>query len=279
MDDLYPLVTVYIPTFNRRKFLERALISVITQTYKNIEVIVVDDGSTDDTEVFMQAFMLKYTNVRYLKHDTPEGANAARNYAIREARGYFVTGLDDDDEFLPERIEKLVEAYDDKYAYIFSKWYIINKENTKQTQKYIFDTITLNDMLNKNITGNQVLAKKELFLACSLFDETLPSAQDYDMWIRMLCKIPIAKMIAQPLYNMYVTPHQRISTSKKQLEGYLKCYNKHKHLMRKEHRKESLIQFRSVKEKKITSLKMIRRLYPKHKWLRMYLGYGKRKLF
>ena len=274
-----PLVSIYIPTHNRRKSLERALVSILVQTYKNIEVIVVDDGSTDDTEIFMKNFVHKHPQVHYLKHDTPKGANAARNYAIREAKGYFITGLDDDDEFLPERIEKLVEAYDDKYAYVFSHIEIVSVKRRNRVVGAEKSTISLDDLLYSNIVGNQVLAPKEMFVQAGLFDEELPSAQDYDMWIRMLTIKPIAKVVLEPLYIVYEHHEGQISTSNKRFKGYFICYKKHKHMMTREHRKKTLAWLRYVKGKNNKSFKIINTLYPKNMRPRLYLGYMKRKYF
>lgn len=93
------LISIYIPTHNRRKLLERAVKSVQQQTYLNIELIIVDDGSSDSTWDYLNDIANK--NIRIFKHEQPLGACAARNLAIKHAKGKFITGLDDDDEFQP----------------------------------------------------------------------------------------------------------------------------------------------------------------------------------
>lgn len=268
-----PLVTVYIPTYNRVALLDRALRSVISQTYKNFEVIVVNDGSSDNTEQFMQNFIETHSTVKYLKHDKPKGANVARNYAIKEAKGYFITGLDDDDEMLPNRIEWLVKEYDDKYAYVFSKWNVIDVNNKIRTQNYTFNSISLNNMLTKNFTGNQVLTTREMFFKAGLFDEMLTASQDYDMWIRMLKLKPSAKFLSKPTYNQYTTALNRITTSKKRKNGYFQCYQKHKYMMTIMQRQHTLSYFRHLDGKKNTTLKMIHTLNSIYKWPRLYLGF------
>jgi len=273
-----PLVTVYIPTRNRVKLLERALRSVLRQTYAALEILVVDDASTDGTQRFMKAFAARYPIVRYLRHELPRGANAARNSAIREARGLYVTGLDDDDEFLPERIEKMVAAYSEEFAYVCTGWRIVESDGKTHIQEYHHDRVTLDDMLYANITGNQVLTTKEMLLSCGLFDETLSAAQDYDMWLRMLEKKPAAKRIPRPLYIMHRSGGESITTSGGRVYGYLQCYRKHKHRMSRDHRKTNLVYFRTIKEKRITSLRILSTLYPKRQWPRLFLGYWKRRL-
>ncbi len=277
IEEIQPLVTVYMPTHNRRTLLERALKSVINQTYKNLEIIVVDDGSTDDTERFMQEFMDEYPNVKYLKHDTPKGANVARNYALRESTGYFVTGMDDDDEMVLTRIEKLVNIYDDHFAYVFSIYNNINDDGLCRVWGPSKDVITLDDMLYRNVTGNQILTTKKMFFDAGLFDETLASAQDYDMWIRMLKVKPVARVVSIPLYNVYEHSHERITTSNKQMQGYFQCFLKHRSLMKRQHRKENVRRFASINAIESRDIKN-KHLYDCIDLPRLYAGHYKRKL-
>jgi len=275
----YPLVTVYIPTHNRQTSLENTLISVFNQTYSNIEIIVVDDGSTDDTYTFMQTILLKHSNVRYFKFDIASGANVARNHAIKKAKGYFITGIDDDDEMLPRRIEKLVKAYDNKYAYITSRFNTIRKDNYVSLGGSKKQIITLDDMLyGGNLTGNQVLATREMFFQAGLFDEDLVAAQDYDMWIRMLKIKPFAKVLAEPLQNVYQHSDNRITSSSRKYKGYFACYLKHKNIMNDKHRKSNLLYFNHLKGRNIHN-KRIQKLYDCYELPKAYLVYYKRKLF
>ena len=251
--------------------LAQAIQSVVNQTYPNIEIIVVDDGSVDKTEKVMQQFKEKYSFVKYLKHDEPKGANAARNYAIKEAKGYFITGLDDDDEMLPNHIIELVEAYDKRYAYVFAAFNVF-EDNKVYIRRCKFDHITLNDMLYKNWTGNQVLTTRKMFFDAGLFDESLPASQDYDMWLRMLKLKPLAKFLNEPTYNHYATSHNRITTSKKRKKGCFQCYKKHKEMMSIAQRQQNLRYLRHIDGKKNSSFKMIHTLNSIQKWPRLYLG-------
>ena len=95
-----PLVSIIVPTHNRAGLLPRALASALGQTYAPIEVVVVDDGSTDGTADVVEGLKARHPNLRYLRHDHPLGASAARNRGVREAAGACVALLDDDDEFV-----------------------------------------------------------------------------------------------------------------------------------------------------------------------------------
>lgn len=108
-----PKVSVVIPTYKRPKYLKRALDSVLRQTYKNIEIIVVDDNNSDDeyrieTEKFMKKF--NDSRIKYIKHERNKNGSAARNTGIKNSSGKYITFLDDDDEFADQRIEKLVQC-------------------------------------------------------------------------------------------------------------------------------------------------------------------------
>jgi len=99
-----PLVTVYIPTYNRLELLKRAVKSVLDQDYSNIELIVVDDGSSDGTVDYLECVSQADQRVRYFVNEVNSGACVSRNKAIWAEKGEFITGLDDDDYFLNDRI-------------------------------------------------------------------------------------------------------------------------------------------------------------------------------
>ena len=102
------LVTVYITTFNRVNLLKRSLDSVFKQTYKNIEIIIVDDCSTDGTQEFIKEISQQDKRIKFFLKEKNGGACESRNIAIQNARGEYITGLDDDDYFLSNRIENFV---------------------------------------------------------------------------------------------------------------------------------------------------------------------------
>src|SRR5512138_1185650 len=95
-----PLVSVVIPTYNRAPLLERAIHSVLSQTYTNLEVIVIDDASTDDTQDRIKNLQLADIRIQYIRHDRNRGSQAARNTGIHAAKGKYVAFLDSDDEWL-----------------------------------------------------------------------------------------------------------------------------------------------------------------------------------
>lgn len=103
------LVSVYIPTRNRSELLERAIDSVLDQSQDDLEIIVGDDASTDRTPELLARYARAHKNIVFLRNDKPASACNSRNKAISAARGTFITGLDDDDEFLPDQVPRFVE--------------------------------------------------------------------------------------------------------------------------------------------------------------------------
>ena len=258
-----PLVSVIIPTYKRPTLLVRAIKSVIQQTYKNIEIIIVDDESKDSTKGVVEQLQ-KYSphiNIIYLSNKTSRGACFSRNKAINFANGEFITGLDDDDEFNSNRIEILLKEYDDRFAFICSDILVQKKDAVKILKSK--DIITFSDLLWTNIVGSQVLVRRERLLE-HLYDETLISAQDYDLWLRLVKEYGNAKRISIPLYIQH-TEHDspRISGSKERVKGYFMVYLKFKQYMSIQQKIYNLIRFRRIQKKKI-SFKMLFYLFPNY---------------
>ena len=203
-----PLVSVYIPTRNRSHLLARAVNSVLAQTYRNIEVLVADDGSNDDTPRLMADICRQHQNVRYLRADVPSGAPSARNRAIAASRGVFLTGLDDDDEFTPDRITAFLHdwyARSDK-GESFSCLYALDemRARTRRWTPVKPRTVTWDDLSRSNAIGNQVFTTRSNLVGAGLFDEDLRMWQDLDCWIRLTRKCGPAKRTNAVTYVFYV---------------------------------------------------------------------------
>jgi len=236
------LVTVYIATHNRAELLIRAVKSVLEQTYSNIEVIVADDGSSDDTYQYLLPF-IKKGQVSYVKNETPEGACVARNKAIAIAKGEFITGMDDDDAMEPYRVEHLLNEFAaGNYSCIASSI----KERTPQgdiVRKMDVGDVNLDDLLHYNILGNQVLTRTENLRAINGFDPDMPAFQDYDTWVRLVSKFGVAKKSAQASYIWFTDhTHGRISeSSDRRKQAFDIFYLKHSPLMSKAHKDSFVI--------------------------------------
>jgi len=188
-----PFFSVIIPTYNRKDFLKIALDSVLNQTFINYEIIVVDDGSTDDTERIVMEIKNEKINYIYQKN---QGPASARNKGIKKARGQFICFLDSDDRFCQEKLATTYE-YIKKYPEyaIFHTdeiWYrngcllSEKKHHRKPSGKTFGQALKL-----CCISPSTVAIEKGVFQEIGYFDEQLPACEDYDLFLRISAQYPI----------------------------------------------------------------------------------------
>jgi len=215
-----------MPTRNRIAYLERAIKSVLDQTYQSVELIIVDDASDDSTPDLLTSYA-DHDDVITLRNREPKGAAASRNLAIKHATGEFVTGIDDDDYWRPNRVEELMSAWsDEQFGGICSNDRMDFGEKEIVWKKK--PLITLQDLLYYNMVGNQVFTKKSYLLELGGYDESLPSAQDYDLWIRLAHDYgPIKNVLKTTQVVNMRDDEDRITTSGNQIDGYIQCFEKH----------------------------------------------------
>lgn len=180
------MVSVVIPTYNRIKFLKQATDSVLAQTYKDFELIIVDNGSTDNTYELISQY--HDSRIRYIKQEN-KGPGTARNRGIKESRHNIVAFLDDDDCWDGEKLHiQLNEMQQDPPCLISHTqelWYrddkLLNqKKKHKKQHGYIFDKCLSTCI----VSMSTAMVRKELFAKIGLLDETLPCCEDYDFWLR-----------------------------------------------------------------------------------------------
>ncbi|MFT5758754.1 MAG: glycosyltransferase involved in cell wall biosynthesis [Alteromonadaceae bacterium] len=233
-----PKVSVWIPTYNRKSMLERALNSVLKQTYDNLEIFIVDNGSTDGTEKMIEGYIDRFSNIKYHRFDSNKGACEARNFAIINGTGELMTGLDDDDEFLPNRIHQLVDAYDEKYSFICTGFYWDYGTYSKARIDSFLE-IKLHDQLNFNQASNQVLVSKKKLIEVGGFDRDMVSCQDWDLWTRLIIKFGMAVRINKASYVVHTGHNKPRITSSivNRLTGIDQFYCKYSKLMSKQNGK------------------------------------------
>ncbi|MEM3486632.1 MAG: glycosyltransferase [Candidatus Methanomethyliaceae archaeon] len=186
-----PLVSVVIPTRNRSHLLREALQSVFKQTFQDIEIIVVDDASTDDTQSVVQE-LSNDERVRYIKHCARRGGAIARNTGIHLSRGRYIALLDDDDIWLiSDKLEKQIAVFEKgppEIGVVYGGYHELDIKSGRIIRTMVPKKRgdIHRDIMWKNWIGTStVLIRKECFECCGLFDEKLPSAQDRDLWIRI----------------------------------------------------------------------------------------------
>ncbi|MCZ6674891.1 MAG: glycosyltransferase [Verrucomicrobia bacterium] len=185
-------VTVVIPTYNRRLTLTRCLDSVLAQTKLPVEIVVVDDGSTDGTAAWLRN---SYPQVTLIEQKN-QGVSSARNMGIRKATTDWIAFLDSDDCWLPEKLEKQAQALSENPEYQIchteEKWIFKGKDRPVADLYRKKGGWVFKDCLPVcAISPSTVLIHREVFETVGLFDETLPVCEDYDLWLRICSRLPV----------------------------------------------------------------------------------------
>ena len=192
-------VTVIIPAYNRRDLLGRSLDSVLSQTCPADEIIVVDDGSTDDTNNLIAE---RYPQINYLYQDN-QGISSARNAGINRAKGEWLAFLDSDDEWLPNKLEVQMAALRDHPEHLIAhtnEHWLRNGRPKKQQPKHrkYGGRIFRYCLPLCVISPSSVVIHRSVFDRIGQFDAAMTVCEDYDMWLRISCRYPIL-YIDEPL--------------------------------------------------------------------------------
>jgi glycosyltransferase involved in cell wall biosynthesis len=184
-----PLVTAIITTHDRLQLLKRAIESVKKQTYQNLELIVVDDWSSDGTKEYCESQDFKYI---YIPREESKGGNYARNLGIKNAKGEYVAFLDDDDYWLPEKTEKQIRLILNKKCGLVFCGRQLEKIKPDGTAESVFlsnpkSSGDLSKKILQNIvtTTSAIMVNKKLLYEVGLFDESLKFWQEYELSIRL----------------------------------------------------------------------------------------------
>lgn len=187
-----PNVSVVIPTYNRSKQIEHAVRSVLAQTHSNLEVIVVDDGSTDGTAQIIKECARKDPRIRLIEHGQRKGAQAARNTGILAARGKWIAFLDSDDQWFPDSLEVRLEMAARRGVHVVhSECYILDRGDAEPKQ---FGVPPMQGQVYKELlrfkqtfgpTFPSLLVSSEALADIGYLDETIVSFQEWDLAIRL----------------------------------------------------------------------------------------------
>jgi len=278
---MHDLVSIIITTFNREDLLERAIRSVIAQDYPAIELIVIDDFSNEKTSMLIDSLRNecehRFVRFVYQRNATNSGSNFSRNCGYALSEGKFVTGLDDDDYFLPERISLLVSRYNDQYAFVCDTLTRLDKgrEHTKDIDTY--RVIGLQDILCENVVGNQVLTTRDKLMAVGCFSPEIKQQQDRDVWIKLTAKF--GPGLKYPFSTQMVDAEHsdnRITKQIKKYTSYRKLYFKFRNLMSEETKSNNLYQLMSFRG--MSPVKMNKLLMGKKKDLKLRMKLLRRAL-
>jgi glycosyltransferase involved in cell wall biosynthesis len=185
-------VSVIIPTYNRGWTIGEAVDSVLAQDYREFELIVVDDGSTDNTPEILDAYG---GTIKVFRQEN-KGVSAARNRGIAEASGRFIAFLDSDDLWLPQKLSRQVEFFNTtpdalicqtEEVWIRSGVRVNPKKRHKKPSGMIFEP----SLALCLVSPSAVMIRRSLLEIVGNFDEALPACEDYDLWLRISCRFPV----------------------------------------------------------------------------------------
>jgi GT2 family glycosyltransferase len=188
-----PKVSVIIPTFNRPQKVVRAVTSVLNQRAKDFEIIVVDDGSSDSTNRALGKYM---STIKYIRQPVTRGVSAARNIGIKSSMAPWVAFLDSDDYWLHDKLCSQMKFIDQNAETVACQtkeiWIRKGKRvNPKTKHKKPSGDVFRQSLKLCLVSPSSVIVKRSLFEEVGLFDESLPAAEDYDLWLRISCRYPI----------------------------------------------------------------------------------------
>jgi glycosyltransferase involved in cell wall biosynthesis len=242
-----PVVSIIVPTYNRAQFITRAVQSVLDQTFKDFELLVVDDASEDNTGEVLKK--ISDRRVKYIRLEKNIGAAAARNRGIIESKGDYIAFQDSDDEWLPDKLSRQMSVFKkegDLVGVVYTPvWrikkdksrYMVPPENMRNLEGLIRD-----ELLNENfIALPSAIVRKSCFSVVGMFNEKLPCLQDWDLWIRISAKYHF-KYINQPLLNAYysadsisINYKKLISAWELILDAYLRDFKKQRKSLSKKY--------------------------------------------
>lgn len=207
-----PRVSIVTPTFNRSRFIPRLVKNVFSQTYQDFELVIVDDGSTDNTRELLEQYIREYpSRIQYI-FQTNQGAGMARNTGIKNAKGKYIAFLDSDDEWMPEYLDRTIavlEKGDYQWTVTGAKRIDIDKDGKEidtqlikcnlQEFGYFFkrELSLYEALLTGNVVGetSRIVVSKQAVSAVGGFWDHLRLSQDYELWLRL----------AKAGYKLYVT--------------------------------------------------------------------------
>ncbi len=184
-----PKVSVIMPTYNRVRYLSEAIQSVLDQTFVDFELIIIDDGSTDDTESLIQG--IGDPRIRYA-HQQHRGISAAMNHGIRLARGHYIARLDSDDVWLPEMLATQIKVLDTRprIGLVYSKAQAMNASGTPLEETRAFSPRYADDSFRSMLTGDftcniTIVVRRQYLDKAGPYDESMAVNEDWDMWLRV----------------------------------------------------------------------------------------------
>ncbi len=219
-------ISVIIPTYNRSFLLKRAVRSVLDQNYSNLELIIVDDASSDNTKDNIKK--LRDQRIFYIKNSRNKGPNFSRNLGLRKSRGDYIAFLDDDDYYSDKnKLKKQVELFNKNKKLVFVGCQYFDKLTQTKRSPHLKGKISKNLLLNfSDIETSTILIKTSAIEKVGFFDESLPSEQNHDFFYR-ISKVGEFDYLDEVMVIKDQPETQISSNPKNKIFGYILFHKKH----------------------------------------------------
>jgi len=238
-----PLVSIIIPTYNRAHLIKETLDSIAAQTYKNWECIIVDDGSTDDTEIVVEKYVIVDNRFQYHQrpNNTQKGANSCRNFGFELSKGNYINWFDDDDIMLEGFLKEKIELFNTDVDLVICSGIYVNENLDKieiinlEEQSFLFKDYVLWKL---HIITNSILFKKSFLSNKELFSLKISRGQEAELFSRLFYKLPKEKyaILNTPLF-LY---RQHSGTKTYRNSSYVKAYKESQTIIAIENLKKSI---------------------------------------
>lgn len=201
-------VSIIIPSYNSARFLNRTLLSVLDQTEQDFEILIVDDGSDDNTAQLLAMWAARDDRIRTFQlSENSGGAAKPKNVGLSNARGEYIAVLDSDDEWMPTKLEKQLELFrsGSDLGFVGCNALIVESDGTEKKTRLVQTLDVLGRILQSDYmgTGSSTMYRREVFEVVGGFDESLRSGQDWEMRIRLAQKFPFAFVDGPPLVRYH----------------------------------------------------------------------------
>lgn len=225
-----PLISIIIPCYNVANTISDTISSALNQTYKDLEIIVVNDGSTDNLVVVLQPFLKQHETLHFYEQEYNKGLPSTRNLGFQKSQGEYIVFLDGDDLIAPEYVEECHKKFEQDMSLSLVHTETILFEGKQG--KFKLPTYSFRQMLITNCITATAMIRRDYLQAVGLYDEKLNFFEDWELWIRYLNKYPKTVKVNKPLffYRQRLTNDSMSNQDKtKNVSDYALLYIYHKH--------------------------------------------------
>ncbi|WP_339783404.1 glycosyltransferase [uncultured Marinobacter sp.] len=224
------LVSVIVPVYNRAHLVSEAIQSILSQTYESVEIIIINDGSTDGSLSILRDYERKFPEQIRVIDQPNQGQIIARNNGVKIAQGKYIAFLDSDDIWLERKLERQMSLFGPGVGLVYSGTEIINEEGKTIRVEPADENMSGNiypQLLVKNrMTGGTVVVTAEALKRVGVFSTDFRAAENWDLWLR-ICKVYQARVVTDPLIKYRVHSNNMSGDTQLMLEAKLKIIEKH----------------------------------------------------